>query len=472
MIASATAGSIVMIGFVLVLVGHHLLLYRRLRKREDLAFVALGLGSILHQIPTTFILQASQPSESLFWHSIQPFGLAFLALGLSWFWQELVNWHNRVVFFLALWSLGGLFILGLVCPELLVAGLSESPEAIVNSSFNGASHFHSHGNGWLAILTNSLFLLMLAWLWLLSLGYSLKTGESKRRHQIMFVALSFFFVIESNDFLFSIGQLDSFYFHDFGVLSFVFVMTYLLSIQLRDDARVQVEKERFLEQLEQAEKAQKLGQLAGVVAHDFNNSLTPVLGFTDILLEDLEKGDPRSEELELVRSSALEARGLARALLMYGKRMPLAREFSDINGFLEEMGGLIVHSVPSNIKVEMALCKVPCELFFDKLQFQQLILNLVFNAVDAMPRGGKLGIITRREEDTVVIEIADTGSGIESGVIDKIYDPFFSTKSQEGVGMGLSTVWVIVDQHQGRIEVESHRGMGTTFTIVLPLDTT
>ncbi len=235
------------------------------------------------------------------------------------------------------------------------------------------------------------------------------------------------------------------------------------------------ETRRQLEQwLQQAQRLESLGLLAGGVAHDFNNLLTPMLAYVDLLQESL-AGEPHLADcaswLDDVRTSALRARDLTGQLLAFGRKQPLAMAAVDLNKEIGRLRSMLDRVIPSNIEIVTDLDPRLPSVRGDRAQLHQILMNLAANARDAMPGGGRLTFRTRHElvDREVVLEVADTGHGMDAATRAQIFEPFFTTKTLgRGTGLGLATVYGIVQQHGGTIDVRSTVGEGTTFEVRLP----
>jgi two-component system, cell cycle sensor histidine kinase and response regulator CckA len=248
---------------------------------------------------------------------------------------------------------------------------------------------------------------------------------------------------------------------------------------------IDVTEQKNLEiQFAQSQKMQAVGQLAGGVAHDFNNLLTAMIGFCDLLLMRFKPGDPSFADIMQIKQNANRAANLVRQLLAFSRQQTLQPRILDITDVLVELSHLLRRLIGENIELkvvhgrDLGLAKV------DQGQLEQVIINLAVNARDAMPGGGTLTIRTanhtqagpmRRGAETlpagsyVLIETADTGMGIPKENLERIFEPFFSTKEiGSGTGLGLSTVYGIVKQTGGFIFVNSTQGQGATFQIYLP----
>jgi two-component system cell cycle sensor histidine kinase/response regulator CckA len=264
---------------------------------------------------------------------------------------------------------------------------------------------------------------------------------------------------------------------------------YLLGISedITERKRAEADRDRLEEQLRAAQKLEAIGSLAGGIAHDFNNLLSVILSHTELAMGALRKGDPVRDDLALVKEGAESAASLTRQLLAFGRKQVMQAVPVSVNEIADGMEGMLRRLVGENIEVRKALAPDAGVVRVDPGQMQQVLMNLVVNARDAMPRGGKLTIETANVEidpeyasrhvavkpgPYVVLAVTDTGSGMDARTRDRIFEPFFTTKEKgKGTGLGLSTVYGIVRQSGGNIWVYSEPGRGTTFKVYLPRDT-
>ncbi len=239
------------------------------------------------------------------------------------------------------------------------------------------------------------------------------------------------------------------------------------------------------DELRQAQKMEAVGKLAGGIAHDFNNLLMAIIGNTE-MLKDLNEPDTEDYPFiaEIMRAS-LRAANLIEQLLAYSRKQILQPSVVDLGVVMREFGQILGRLLGEDIKLVLQLEPGPQNVLIDRGQLEQVIMNLANNARDAMPGGGVLTFSTsllhvglERQHDAqrvppgnyVVLTVNDTGVGIQPGHLENIFDPFFTTKVVgKGTGLGLSTVYGIIKQSNGEIEVTSEEGLGTTFKIYLPL---
>ena len=249
---------------------------------------------------------------------------------------------------------------------------------------------------------------------------------------------------------------------------------------LADLARQELEH-----QLLQSQKLNTIGLLAGGIAHDFNNLLVPILGYAELGKMKVSENDRVYGDLEIIQKAAEKAAALTRQLLAFSRQQVLEVHDLDLNEVINELRDMLSRLISENIDLKIDLSASPCITKADRTQIEQILLNLVVNARDAMPGGGILAMetdivnldesYTRTHPETetgtyVVLSISDNGQGMEPEVRDRIFEPFFTTKEKgSGTGLGLSTVFGIVKQHGGNIWLYSEPGKGTTFRIYLPV---
>lgn len=247
------------------------------------------------------------------------------------------------------------------------------------------------------------------------------------------------------------------------------------------------ERERLESELRQSQKMEAVGQLAGGVAHDFNNIVQGMLGYIDFAEESIERGSQCWRDMEEVKQGAKRAADLIRQLLAFSRRQVLHVEPLDLNGAVEGVFKLVSRLIGEDIELTFSSDPQLSPILADHGQVEQILLNLCVNARDAMPDGGRLTVETSNAHiddemcrkmpwaapgNYALLTVSDSGCGMDEEVLNQIFDPFFTTKGVgEGTGLGLSTVYGIVKQHEGLIDVTSSVGEGTTFRIYLPLTT-
>lgn len=252
------------------------------------------------------------------------------------------------------------------------------------------------------------------------------------------------------------------------------------SLRLRQE-----EKEQLEAQLRQAQKMEAIGQLAGGVAHDFNNILCAIIGFGTLLEMSMGKDDPSRRHLEQILSAADRATSLTQGLLTFSRKQILNPQPADLNTIVHRVERMLARLISEDIELRLFLSGQELNVLVDTSQIDQVLLNLATNARDAMPGGGVLVIKTEKADPPAdflaetaalpttryaLLTVTDTGSGMEKETREKIFEPFFTTKDVgKGTGLGLAMVYGIVKQHNGHIDVSSEPGHGTSFRIYLPM---
>ena len=238
-----------------------------------------------------------------------------------------------------------------------------------------------------------------------------------------------------------------------------------------DRLRAQQELEDSREQLRQSQKMEALGSFAGGIAHDFNNYLSAITTNAEMLRDDLPAGSPLRDEASEILGASQRAAALTRQILVFSRRQVVQEERVDMNAALRELERLLHRLLGEQIVLELACGEDVAPVLFDRGRLEQVVMNLAANARDAMRDGGTLRIETKRSTQTSVeLVIEDDGDGMEDTVVSRIFEPFFTTKERgKGTGLGLAMVYSIITGARGRIQVNSERGVGTRFTITLPI---
>jgi len=224
-------------------------------------------------------------------------------------------------------------------------------------------------------------------------------------------------------------------------------------------------------QLLQAEKLSSIGLFAAGIAHEVNTPLAGISSYAQILLKEAREDDPNREILRKIEAQSFRASEIINNLLNFARVSESDVKSVKLNSLMNETFSLLEHSFKAaNIDVDMELDASLPATIGNGSRLQQVFMNLFVNARDAMPEGGRLSVRTAARNSQLVVEIRDTGEGISPEAIQQIYDPFFTTKPVgKGTGLGLAVSYGIVQEHSGRIAVDSRPGEGTTFTIHLPL---
>ena len=244
------------------------------------------------------------------------------------------------------------------------------------------------------------------------------------------------------------------------------------------------ERRQLEEQLRHTQRMEAIGKLAGGVAHDFNNLLTAIIGHSELLSTTFGPDDQRSEDVAAIRQAADRAAGLTRQLLAFSRRQRLMPEIHDLNEVIRDTERLLHRLLGEDIAIIVELDPEPIWVRVDRGQLEQVVVNLSLNARDAMPRGGYLNITTRRAADRSVempagfmagergiatLRITDVGEGMDEPTRARAFEPFFTTKEVgKGTGLGLATVYGIVQQSGGGVAIESEVGIGTSVAVYLP----
>ena len=243
------------------------------------------------------------------------------------------------------------------------------------------------------------------------------------------------------------------------------------------------ERKNLEEQFRQAQKMEAVGRLAGGIAHDFNNLLTVINGYSGFAFEMLKAGDPLHEMIDQIRKAGDRAATLTRQLLAFSRKQVLVLSVLDLNSLLKDMQRMLERLIGEDIDLVFTTAPDLWKIKFDPGQIEQVVMNLLVNARDAMPGGGKIIVETKNARldagycnshpdlpsgDYVMLAVSDTGCGMDEATKARIFEPFFSTKGEKGTGLGLATVFGIVKQSGGGINVYSEVGIGTTFRIYFP----
>lgn len=238
--------------------------------------------------------------------------------------------------------------------------------------------------------------------------------------------------------------------------------------------RLELERERALiqERLDLAQKMEAVGQLAGGVAHDFNNLLAAIRNSLQLAMDAIPPSSEAGADLEVALRTAERAAGLTRQLLAFSRQQPRTIDVVDLVALVRDLLPLLRASLSTNVSLNLAADATDARVLADRSQLEQVVLNLVLNARDAMPNGGQVSIAIWVDHirQLVQLSVTDTGTGIDEATRQRIFEPFFTTKPMgSGTGLGLSVVYGVVTQAGGSVRVDSEPGRGTTLRVSLPL---
>jgi signal transduction histidine kinase len=246
------------------------------------------------------------------------------------------------------------------------------------------------------------------------------------------------------------------------------------TLRIHHDIRVR-SRERVQQRLRQAEKLEAIGRISGGVAHDFNNILTAIQGGIDLAALSIGSDDPASADLDVAREGVSAGQDVVRQLLDLAQSHESEPEKVDVAEFLSDSKRLLSMVVPSGIQLELDVKPRTGCVSMSRGRLTQVLMNLVVNACDAMPDGGRVTVGARRSArpgsnaSDLVVSVVDEGKGMPPEVLKHVFEPFFSTKVEEGgTGLGLATLHRIVTEAGGHVEVESELGRGTSFHVFLP----
>lgn len=268
-----------------------------------------------------------------------------------------------------------------------------------------------------------------------------------------------------------------------GTGKVAFIYSFTRDLRQRNEAE-EVRK-RLEAQLHQAQKMEAVGQLAGGVAHDFNNVITAIMGYAHLLQAKMAEHDPARHMIEQIVAASERAADVTRGLLAFSRKQVLHLQPVDVRNVLEKMEELLSRLIGEDIELKTNISPEKLVVMADSGQLEQVLMNLVTNSRDAMAHGGNITITAGRDQrkcgfidadgyrssgDYVCISVADTGTGMDANVQEKMFEPFFTTKDVgKGTGLGLAIVYGLIKELNGHISVHSEVGYGTTFTIYLPL---
>lgn len=254
--------------------------------------------------------------------------------------------------------------------------------------------------------------------------------------------------------------------------------------EMEERKQAEQEKKHLEQQLIHAQKLESVGRLAGGIAHEFNNMLSIILGYSEMMQGDMTPNDPNYTRVTEISAAADRSADLTRQLLAFARKQTACPRLLDLNETVSQMMNMLQRLLKEDINLNFLPGDIPCMVNIDPIQLDQILINLCINAKDAIKGPGQIGIATGHVtldepqfgEDTdlsagtyIKLSVSDNGCGMDENIIPNIFEPFFTTKEMaHGSGLGLSTVYGIVQQNNGSINVSSRPGQGSTFTILLP----
>lgn len=260
-----------------------------------------------------------------------------------------------------------------------------------------------------------------------------------------------------------------------------------LRIEIENHKRTQAEKESMQAQLFQTQKMEALGTLVGGIAHDINNMLQSMLGFSELMLQEKKEDDPSYRRLQAIIQTGRGGADLVKKLLAFSQQATVFPVNLDLNDHITDVATMMSSSIPTSISIDIDLCKEAAIIHADPTQIDDIIMNLIMNAIEAMPEGGELKIVSLvlsidqeshrvhgelKPGNYVMLSVSDTGRGMDESTLSRIFEPFFSTKQKgasRGTGLGLSVVKGIVESQGGHITCKSLMDRGTEFKVFFPI---
>jgi signal transduction histidine kinase len=312
-----------------------------------------------------------------------------------------------------------------------------------------------------------------------------RSGD-RRRAAPLLIALAILWTSGLNDLLIGLGAYTFYYTTEYAYMAIVFLMSYSIAEESVSAAEIIRERADMEDRLRHAEKMEAIGRLAGGIAHDLNNMLTPIIGYVDIARRRRRSADEMMEYFSRIGDAAEHSRRLTWQLLAFSRKQLLDMRVVDLNEVVAGAEQMLRSLIPEDVEIGLALADDAGHVRADATQLQQILVNLAINARDAMPKGGSLRIGTSAERIVrasggkvakgakapgrySVLSVKDSGHGMDGETAARVFEPFFTTKDQgRGIGLGLATVYGIVRQHEGVIELDTAPGAGSEFRVSLP----
>jgi signal transduction histidine kinase/CheY-like chemotaxis protein len=456
--------------------------FRRRASREDLTFALTCLALGIYDIYCAGLYSAADVAHGVIWQRGQLTSAALIAIAFTFFVSDYTKRVPRS------WVIGMVSFFSVAAVATILdrsdlTWIASSPLIKrVHLPFGIDLTYYEANPGPLIRIQFAASVLSFAYFFLAA--FRQYRHGNKRRAKMLIVAMAIFFMSVTNDVLVGLGLYSFIYTTEYGYLAMVLLMSYSLSNELVEAIVIKEERRGLEEKLRQAQKMEAIGRLAGGIAHDLNNQLTPIIGYSDIALNRQRSVDDLKGFIEQMRQSAEHAKDLASQLLAFGRKQVLDMAVININDVVSEFKQMLRRLIREDIEIRFSLDPDLGNIQADPTQVRQVLMNLVLNARDAMPKGGIMSIETENatidkayqamSQDFVpgryvMIGVSDTGCGMDKAVIEHVFEPFFTTKQDEkGSGWGLATVYGIVKQHRGNIFVYSEIGQGSIFKVYFP----
>jgi two-component system, cell cycle sensor histidine kinase and response regulator CckA len=455
---------------------YHLLLHVRgggEHQARDRYFALTALALVLYDVLCIGLYTSGSVDEGRGWQRLQLATIVTAGLGFVYFVSEFAAGSALRRVRRVAWSFPILAAIGLFERHGLL--LTDASKVVrFELPVIGEVVYLEAAAGPLQILFGAAALFGLVYVFVVAL--ELRRLGQRRRSSALMLGAGVFSIAAVNDNLVSLGIIESLYLMEFAWTAVVVMVGYSMFEAVVANTRAKEELAEARLQLVHADRLESAGQLAGSIAHDLNNMLTPVLGYAQVLRRRLPSDSQEREHLEQLAAAAHRAAALTRKLLALGQKQVLEVAPIDVGAGLLELEPLLMHLLPPGVQLRVVVEDDLPPVEADGSQIEQVWMNLVANARDAMPDGGQVSIEVRRSRRDgrpgVEVTVSDTGRGMAPDVIANVFEPFFTTKARgEGTGLGLSIVRGIVEQHGGKVEVESTLGEGTTFVVSLPATT-
>jgi signal transduction histidine kinase/CheY-like chemotaxis protein len=473
-----TIPPIVMASITFAFGGFVLYLFVRRGRREDLAFALTCFSMMAYDVAAAGAYGCRSPADGVVWQRAQVGILSLVAIALIQFvavytGQLKPPWR---------WAFSGYFALSALVIAGERVGLAWRPDQpsvkVVHLPWGLSAVYVEASPGPLMQIQCLMGLLAFLYLFMATLRAH-RTGQARRARPLL-LALCFFCLTLVNDVCVGNGFYSFVYLLEYGYLGMVLLLVFSLTAELVEAGALRAQRGLLEDQLRQAAKLEAVGRLAGGVAHDLNNQLTPILGYSELALGRAQVGGELRRYFEQIRDAADQARELTRQLLALGRKQVLKLTVVNLNQVVGESKLMLERVIPENIELRVSLDPELGSVRGDPTQLRQILLNLALNARDAMPDGGVLEVaayqrtVTTNRPDLaansyVVLAVRDSGVGMDESTRTRVFEPFFSTKdSGRNSGLGLASVCGIVKQHGGQVLVASAPAEGSLFEVFLP----